>query len=139
MGASRARIRPQITDPFPAPVDPAMSRWVPCSRTSQRVPSSQRPTGRARRAGRGGVGAVGDGEGGDDGGEGVASDQFQGDPAGPGGANAALVDGEPGGDVVGAVGEVGGGLAGDEADGDEVGARGGGDLAKDGDQDTAAV
>jgi hypothetical protein len=56
---SKARTRPHRIEPFPAPVDPAISRCVPCSRTDQRVPSSRRPTGSARRSAATGVGKAG--------------------------------------------------------------------------------
>ena len=39
-----------MTEPFPAPVAPATSRWVPCSRTSHGDPSSRRPMARALRS-----------------------------------------------------------------------------------------
>ena len=62
-----ARTRPHSSEAFPAPVAPAISRCVPCSRTSQGSPSSRRPTGSALRSGLAGIG-----QGGDDGGQGVA-------------------------------------------------------------------
>ena len=128
-----ARISDQMTEPFPAPVAPAISRWVPCSRTSHGDPSSRRPTGQRLQ-----VGVLGDGQGGDDRGEGVAADELQDQEAGPGRADPAQQGAEPVGQVLGPVGEVGGGLAGDQPDGHPVGVPGGADLAEHRDQHLAA-
>ena len=62
------------------------------------------------------VGAVGDGQGGDDGGQGVTADELQHHRAGPGGADPAQQGAEPVGQVVGPVGEVRCALAGDQPD-----------------------
>ncbi len=106
-----ARISDQITDPFPAPVAPAISRWVPCSRTSHGEPSSRRPTGSAFRSA-----CAADGDGGDDRGEGVAADELQHQEAGPGGADPAQHRAEPVRQVLRPGGEVGHRLAGHDAD-----------------------
>ena len=129
-----ARISDQITEPFPAPVAPAISRWVPCSRTSQGDPSSRRPDGQRLE-----VGVLRDGQGGDDGGQGVAADELQDQGAGPGSADPADHRAEPVRQVLGPVGEVGGGLAGDQPDRHPVGVPGRGDLAEHRDQHLAAV
>ena len=59
ISGNMARIRPHSSDALPAPVAPAISRCVPCSRTSQARPSSRRPTGSARRSGWAGMGRAG--------------------------------------------------------------------------------
>jgi hypothetical protein len=105
----------QITDPFPAPVAPATSRWEPATCTVQGSPSSRRPDlevpqGRALR----------DGEGRDDSREGVAELEHEHDPAGAGAFDPARPGPERVGEVIGAVGVVAGVLPGEEADGDPV-------------------
>jgi hypothetical protein len=50
MAGSMARTIDHSSEAFPAPVAPAISTWVPCTRTNQTSPSSRLPTGSARRS-----------------------------------------------------------------------------------------
>ena len=77
--------------------------------------------------------------GGDEGGQGVATDELQQHRAGSGGADPAQQGAEPVRQVLRVFGEVGRGLAGDQADRHPVGVPGGGDLAEHGQQDAALV
>ena len=52
---------PQISEAFPAPVDPASSRCVPRSRINHGVPSSHRPIGSAEKSARAGTANAGTG------------------------------------------------------------------------------
>ncbi len=131
---SRARIRPQMIEPFPAPVAPAISRWVPCSRMVHGAPSSRRPTGSARRSVRTGMG-----RGGDDGGQGVAADELQHQQPGTAGTDPAGQRGEPVRQAGGPAGEVLGRLTGHDAHQHPVHIPGRGDLAEHRQQQTALV
>ena len=72
-------------------------------------------------------------------GQSVAADELQDQEAGPAGADPAQQGAEPVRQVLGAAGEVGGGLAGDQPDLHPVGVAGGGHLAEYREQDPALV
>ena len=85
-----ARTRPHSSEAFPAPVAPAIRTWVPCNRTSQGS-AVLAAADRQRLE----VGVDRDREGGDEGGQGVAADELQHHPPGPGGADPAQQGAEP--------------------------------------------
>ena len=125
ISGNMARIRAHSSDALPAPVAPAISRCVPCRRTSQARPSSRLPTGSAVRSGWAGMGRAGT-----IGGQGVAADELQHHPPGPGRADPAQHGAEPVRQVLRAPGQISRGLAGHQPDRHPVGVPGGGDLAE---------
>ena len=135
MSGNMARTRPHSSEAFPAPVAPAISTCVPCSRTSQGSPSSRLPTGSAFRSGCGGDRA---GRG-------------RGRPGRRGGRTPApprpdlavrtrhSMAPNPCARLSAHSAKSAGGLAGDQPDLHPVGVPGGGDLAEHGQDDPALI